>query len=111
MLRLKVILGENKDCHNSLNAWLKSNRPKWTFEVQAPPVGMKGFIAIHKQWVVERTHGRHGSSRRTSSGCHVASVTCICHVCPLLVLPIVFLRLPLRCKAEWPEPEALADRI
>ena len=62
--RLKVIFGDNKYRNHSLNAWLKSNRPQWTIEVQSPPVGTKGFIAVHKRWVVERTNGWHGRSRR-----------------------------------------------
>jgi putative transposase len=66
MPRLKVIFGDNKYRNNSLNAWLKSNRPQWTIEVQSPPPGTKGFIAVHKRWVVERTNGWHGRSRRTS---------------------------------------------
>ncbi len=40
---------------DSLNASLKSNRPQWTIEVQSPPAGTKGFVAVHKRWVVERT--------------------------------------------------------
>lgn len=64
--RLKVIFGDNKYRNHSLNAWLKSNRPQWTIEVQSPPAGTKGFIAVHKRWVVERTNGWHGRSRRTS---------------------------------------------
>lgn len=64
--RLKVIFGDNKYRNHALNAWLNVHRPEWKIEVQSPPPGTKGFIAVHKRWVVERTNAWHGRSRRTS---------------------------------------------
>ena len=64
--RLKVIFGDNKYHNHSLNAWLAKHRPQWTIEVQSPPPGTKGFQAVRKRWVVERTNAWNGRSRRHS---------------------------------------------
>lgn len=64
--RLKVIFGDNKYHNHSLNAWLAKHRPQWTVEVQSPPPGTKGFQAVRKRWVVERTNAWNGRSRRNS---------------------------------------------
>ena len=64
--RLRTIFGDNKYHNHSLNTWMKANRPEWKIEVESPPPGTKGFVAVHKRWVVERTNGWHGRSRRTS---------------------------------------------
>ena len=54
--RLKVIFGDNKYNNRSLDSWLAKNRPDWSIEVQSPPPGTKGFSAVRKRWVVERTN-------------------------------------------------------
>ncbi len=64
--RLTVIFGDNKYHNHALNAWLAKHRPQWTIEVQSPPAGTKGFHAVRKRWVVERTNAWHGRSRRNS---------------------------------------------
>lgn len=64
--RLKVIFGDNKYHNHSLKAWLAKHRPQWTIEVQSPPPGTKGFHAVRKRWVVERTNAWNGRSRRNS---------------------------------------------
>lgn len=64
--RLKVIFGDNKYHNHSLNAWLAKNRPQWTIEVQSPPPGTKGFHAVRKRWVVERSNAWNGRARRNS---------------------------------------------
>ena len=64
--RLSVIFGDNKYHNHSLNAWLTKHRPQWSIEVQSPPPGTKGFHAVRKRWVVERTNAWNGRSRRNS---------------------------------------------
>ena len=64
--RLSVIFGDNKYHNHSLNAWLAKHRPQWSIEVQSPPPGTKGFHAVRKRWVVERTNAWNGRSRRNS---------------------------------------------
>lgn len=64
--RLTVIFGDNKYHNHSLNAWLAQHRPHWQIEVQSPPPGTKGFHAVRKRWVVERTNAWNGRSRRHS---------------------------------------------
>lgn len=64
--RLEVIFGDNKYHNHSLNAWLAKNRSTWRIEVQSPPPGTKGFQAVRKRWVVERTNAWNGRSRRNS---------------------------------------------
>ena len=64
--RLKVIFGDNKYHNHSWDAWMKRKRPGWSIEVQSPPAGTKGFSAVRKRWVVERTNAGNGRSRRNS---------------------------------------------
>lgn len=64
--RLTVIFGDNKYHNHSLNAWLAKHRPQWQIEVQSPPPGTKGFHAVRKRWVVERTNAWNGRWRRHS---------------------------------------------
>ena len=64
--RRLVIFGDNKYHNHSLNAWLTKERPHWSIEVQSPPAGTKGFSAVRKRWVVERTNAWNGRSRRNS---------------------------------------------
>ena len=64
--RLSVIFGDNKYRNHSLNAFLKTERPQWSIEVQSPPAGTKGFSVVRKRWVVERTNAWTGRSRRNS---------------------------------------------
>ena len=64
--RLAVIFGDNKYRNNSLNAWMKRERPGWSIEVQSPPPGTKGFSPVRIRWVVERSNAWHGRCRRNS---------------------------------------------
>jgi putative transposase len=64
--RLEVVFGDNKYNNRSLDKWMKKNRPNWKFEIQSPPKGTKGFSAVRKRWVVERSNAWHGRCRRNS---------------------------------------------
>lgn len=64
--RLQVVFGDNKYNNRSLDTWMKENRPNWKFEIQSPPKGTKGFSAVRKRWVVERSNAWHSRCRRNS---------------------------------------------
>ena len=47
--------GDNK-CHNgALDRWLAEQKAPYQIEVVARPLGAKGFVLLHRRWVVERT--------------------------------------------------------
>jgi len=48
---------------------------QWTFEVVKRPEGQKGFLVLPRRWVVERTFGWFGHSRRLSKDYEVRSET------------------------------------
>jgi len=62
--RLKKLWADQKYHNHRLNAWLK-DKP-YDLEVVKRPVGAKGFVLLHKRWVVERTNAWNGRSRRLS---------------------------------------------
>jgi putative transposase len=62
--RLKKLWADQKYHNHGLNAWLK-DKP-YDLEVVKRPVGAKGFVLLHKRWVVERTNAWNGRSRRLS---------------------------------------------
>ncbi len=64
--RLSIIFGDNKYNNKALAAWLKSERPHWSVEVQSRPKNSKGFIPVKKRWAVERSNAWHGRCRRNS---------------------------------------------
>jgi len=63
--RLVRIVGDRKDHHPTLHAWMAANRPHWRIEVKPRPEGAKGFTPLEQRWVVERTNAWNGRSRRT----------------------------------------------
>lgn len=64
--RLQVIFGDNKYHNYSLKAWMKTQRPNWEITIESPPPGTKGFSAVRKRWVVERSNAWHSRCRRNS---------------------------------------------
>lgn len=62
--RLQKLWADQKYHNHRLNAWLK-DKP-YELEVIKRPVGAKGFVLLHKRWVVERTNAWNGRSRRLS---------------------------------------------
>jgi putative transposase len=62
--RLQKLWADQKYHNHSLNAWL-TDKP-YELEVVQRPVGAKGFVLLHKRWVVERTNAWNGRSRRLS---------------------------------------------
>jgi putative transposase len=64
--RLVTIFADQKYHHHALDAWMAEQRPGWHIEVQARPVGTKGFTPLEKRWVIERTNAWHSRCRRNS---------------------------------------------
>src|SRR4029453_7042640 len=64
--RLVTIFADQKYHHHPLDAWMAGQRPGWHIEVQARPVGTKGFTPLEKRWVIERTNAWHSRCRRNS---------------------------------------------
>jgi putative transposase len=62
--RLKKVWADQKYHNHRLMAWLK-DKP-YELEVVKRPIGAKGFVLLHKRWVVERTNAWNGRSRRLS---------------------------------------------
>ena len=64
--RLEKVWADGKYHNHNLYAWLKEHQPHITLEVVSRPVGAKGFVLLHRRWVVERTNAWNGRSRRLS---------------------------------------------
>jgi putative transposase len=64
--RLKKVWADGKYHNHKLYAWVKEHQPHITLEVVSRPIGAKGFVLLHRRWVVERTNAWNGRSRRLS---------------------------------------------
>jgi putative transposase len=64
--RLEKVWADGKYHNHNLYAWVKEQQPHITLEVVSRPVGAKGFVLLHRRWVVERTNAWNGRSRRLS---------------------------------------------
>lgn len=64
--RLKKIWADGKYHNHTLYAHLREKHPHLTLEVVSRPVGAKGFVLLHRRWVVERTNAWNGRARRLS---------------------------------------------
>ncbi len=65
--RLEVVWADNKYHNHALNAWKEEQEDlRWRLEVVSRPIGAKGFVLLHKQWVVERTFAWLGRARKLS---------------------------------------------
>lgn len=64
--RLEKVWADSKYHNHKLYAWMKEQQPHITLEVVSRPVGAKGFVLLHRRWVVERTNAWNGRSRRLS---------------------------------------------
>ncbi len=63
--RLQLIWADGGYSGVDFKAWVKQVT-NWLFEVVVRPVGTKGFAVLPRRWVVERTFGWFGRSRRLS---------------------------------------------
>jgi putative transposase len=64
--RLTKVWADRKYHNHKLNAWMSQDCPRIQLEVVSRPCGAKGFVLLHRRWVVERTNAWHGRSRRLS---------------------------------------------
>ena len=66
MPRLELIWADGKYNNRSLDRWLKASGAPYRLEVVSRPVGAKGFVLLHRRWVVERSFAWLGRYRRHS---------------------------------------------
>ena len=64
--RLEKLWGDHKYKNRHLDGWLERTGARYVLEVVARPVGAKGFVLLHRRWVVERTFAWLGRYRRNS---------------------------------------------
>jgi putative transposase len=64
--RLKLLWADHKYRNKKLDRWLLSTQAGYQIEVVARPIGAKGFVLLHRRWVVERSIAWMGRYRRLS---------------------------------------------
>lgn len=64
--RLGLIWADGKYRNHHLDGWLKQSGVGYVLEVVSRPAGSKGFVRLHRRWVVERTFAWLGRYRRNS---------------------------------------------
>jgi putative transposase len=64
--RLELLWADQKYHDHALNAWLERTKAPYRIEIVARPAGSKGFVLLHRRWVVERTHAWLNRYRRNS---------------------------------------------
>jgi putative transposase len=64
--RLELLWADQKYHNHALNAWLARTKAPYRIEIVARPAGSKGFVLLHRRWVVERTHAWLNRYRRNS---------------------------------------------
>jgi putative transposase len=67
--RLQVIWADHKYNNRRLDKWLDDSDARYDIEVVQRPLGAKGFVLLHRRWVVERTLAWLGRYRRHSRDC------------------------------------------
>ena len=64
--RLELVWADGKYHNRSLERWLADSGAGYRIEVVSRPAGAKGFVLLHRRWVVERTFAWLGRYRRHS---------------------------------------------
>jgi putative transposase len=64
--RLEKLWGDHKYRNRSLERWLAAEQTRYRIEVVKRPLGAKGFVLLHRRWVVERSFAWLGRYRRNS---------------------------------------------
>src|SRR6266478_614883 len=64
--RLQTLWADQKYNNRTLDCWLAQQGGGYRIEVVERPVGAKGFVLLHRRWVVERTFAWLGRYRRNS---------------------------------------------
>ena len=64
--RLGKVWADGKYHNHALNGWLERSKAGYVIEVVSRPAGAKGFVLLHRRWVVGRTFAWIGRYRRHS---------------------------------------------
>ena len=64
--RLAKLWADQKYRNRTLERWLAATPARYAVEVVQRPLGAKGFVLLHRRWVVERTFAWLGRYRRHS---------------------------------------------
>jgi putative transposase len=64
--RLRLLWADSKYHNKRLARWLRQQGVGYRIEVVSRPVGAKGFVLLHRRWVVERAFAWMGRYRRLS---------------------------------------------
>jgi putative transposase len=64
--RLRLVWADQKYNNRALDRWLIERQVSYALEVASRPIGARGFVLLHRRWVVERTFAWLGRSRRLS---------------------------------------------
>jgi putative transposase len=64
--RLKLLWADHKYRNKKLDRWLEQQQASFVIEVVSRPIGAKGFVLLHRRWVVERSIAWMGRYRRLS---------------------------------------------
>jgi transposase len=64
--RLVLLWADGKYHNHLLNGWMGRSGVRYGIEVVERPAGSKGFVLLHRRWVVERTFAWLGRYRRNS---------------------------------------------
>jgi putative transposase len=64
--RLDLLWADQTYRNHRLDAWMKENKVGYRIEVVERPADSKGFVLLHRRWVVERTFAWLGRYRRNS---------------------------------------------
>jgi len=67
--RLELVWADHKYNNRRLDAWLEQSHVRYRIEVVSRPIGARGFVLLHRRWVVERTFAWLGRYRRHSKDC------------------------------------------
>jgi transposase len=64
--RLELVWADSKYHNHRLDGWLRESGAGYRLEVVSRPAGSRGFVLLHRRWVVERTFAWLGRYRRNS---------------------------------------------
>ena len=85
---VRDVYADNKYHNYALYGWVGGTKSSFTLRIVSRPPGTKGWVTLPRRWVVERTFGWIGRSRRhsrdyeklTASSEAFIRVSCICHM-------------------------------
>jgi putative transposase len=64
--RLELLWADSKYHNKALRRWMARQEVSYRIEVVSRPIGAKGFVLLHRRWVVERSLAWMGRYRRLS---------------------------------------------